>query len=101
VALQAVSDCNTLLTPLLPHASQKVFEALGGVGVWAAQPDLIEVTEEGGSPYPVLTGDYTAQQARWESIPIAVGTPLAKPTPIFAKLDDTLAQTGPAWAPIA
>jgi len=101
VALQVVSDCNTLLTPLLPHASQKVFEALGGVGVWAAQPELKLVTEEGGAEYPVLTGDYASQQAVWASRPIEVGRPLVKPTPLFVKLDETLGQTGPSWAPIA
>ncbi|HBX79833.1 MAG TPA: methionine--tRNA ligase, partial [Propionibacteriaceae bacterium] len=100
VALQAVSDCNTLLTPLLPHSAQKVFEALGGTGVWAAQPELRTVSEEGGSSYPVLTGDYTAQQAVWASRPIVAGTPLQKPTPLFVKLDDKLGETGPAWAPI-
>ena len=31
-ALQAVSDCNALLTPFLPHAAQKVHELLGGTG---------------------------------------------------------------------
>jgi methionyl-tRNA synthetase len=101
VALQVVQDCNTLLTPLLPHAAQQVFEALGGTGVWAAQPDLVEVDEDGGASYPVLRGDYTQQAARWESRPLAVGTPLARPVPIFTKLDETLGQTGPAWAPIA
>lgn len=100
VALQAVSDCNTLLTPLLPHSAQKVFEALGGTGVWAAQPQLTMVSEEGRPEYPVLTGDYTTQKATWESRPIVPGTPLSKPTPLFAKLDETLAQTGPDWAPI-
>lgn len=101
VALQVVQDCNTLLTPLLPHAAQKVFEALGGEGVWAAQPELVEVTEPGAdAPYPVLRGDYVNQQAVWRSTPIAVGTPLAKPTPIFTKLDPKLAETGPEWAPI-
>ena len=39
-ALQVVSDANTLLTPFLPHAAQKVHEALGGTGVWAAQPEI-------------------------------------------------------------
>ena len=39
-ALQVVSDANTLLTPFLPHAAQKVHEALGGNGVWAAQPEI-------------------------------------------------------------
>ncbi len=101
VALQVVQDCNTLLTPLLPHAAQKVFEALGGQGVWAAQPELREVSEPGGQDYPVLTGDYSSQQAVWASRPIVPGTPLAKPTPLFTKLDDALGQTGPEWAPIA
>ncbi len=101
VALQVVQDCNTLLTPLLPHAAQKVFEALGGEGIWAAQPELVEVTEPGAeAPYPVLRGDYVNQAAVWQSQPIAVGTPLAKPTPIFTKLDPKLGETGPEWAPI-
>ena len=99
-ALQVVSDANTLLTPFLPHAAQKVHEALGGTGVWAAEPEIREVSEEGGPDYPVIMGDYAAEQARWESRPITPGTPLAKPTPLFAKLDEKLGQTGPDWAPI-
>ncbi|MFP5417101.1 MAG: methionine--tRNA ligase [Actinomycetes bacterium] len=100
VALQAVQECNTLLTPFMPHAAQKVFEALGGSGVWAAQPRIVTVEEEGAPSYPVLMGDYAAEAASWGSRPIAVGTPLAKPSPIFAKLDEALGQTGPAWAPL-
>ena len=99
-ALQVVSDVNTLLTPFLPHAAQKVHEALGGTGVWAAQPEIRTVGEEGGPDYPVLQGDYAAQQAVWESRPLQAGTPLVKPSPLFAKLDDTLGQTGPSWAPL-
>lgn len=100
VALQVVQSCNTFLTPFLPHAAQKVFEALGGTGVWAAQPVVQVVDEEGAPSYPILTGDYTTQQARWEWMPVEVGRPLAKPTPIFAKLDEKLGETGPAWAPV-
>lgn len=100
VALQVVADCNTMFTPLLPHASQKVFEAIGGEGTWAAQPHLVEVSQDDGADYPVLTGDYTTQKARWASIPVVVGTPLSKPTPIFRKLDEKLGQTGPTWAPL-
>ncbi len=99
-ALQVVQDANTLLTPFLPHAAQKVHETLGGTGTWAAQPELVTVSEDGGADYPVLTGDYAAQQARWESTPIEVGRPLAKPTPLFTKLDEALGQTGPTWAPV-
>ena len=99
-ALQVVSDVNTLLTPFLPHAAQKVHEALGGTGTWAAQPEIATVSEEGGPDYPVLQGDYVSQQAVWASRPIQPGVPLAKPSPLFAKLEETLGQTGPAWAPI-
>src|SRR5215204_3627900 len=99
-ALQVVSDVNTLLTPFLPHASQKVHEALGGSGVWAAQPEVRNVSEEGAPDYPVIMGDYAAEQASWESRPIQPGTPLHKPTPLFAKLDEKLGETGPSWSPI-
>jgi methionyl-tRNA synthetase len=100
VALQVVSDANTLLTPFLPHAAQKVHEALGGEGVWAAQPEIRTVGEDGAPDYSVLMGDYAAEQARWESRPIVVGRPLAKPTPLLRKLDEKLGQTGPSWAPL-
>jgi methionyl-tRNA synthetase len=99
-ALQVVSDANTLLTPFLPHAAQKVHETLGGTGVWAAQPEIRTVTEEGGPDYPVLMGEYAAEQARWASTPIEVGRPLNKPVPLFAKLDEKLGTTGPDWAPL-
>jgi methionyl-tRNA synthetase len=102
-ALQVVSDANTLLTPFLPHAAQQVHEQLGGTGIWSAQPEIHQVSEiaaEGGPDYPVITGDYAAEQARWRSVPIEPGCPLAKPTPLFAKLDPGLGDIGPAWAPI-
>jgi len=83
----------------------------GGQGVWAAQPEIREVTdfdddvEGAGVPdvvqYPVITGDYAAEQATWTRRPIEVGRPLTKPTPLFTKLDPKLGETGPSWAPIA
>jgi methionyl-tRNA synthetase len=101
-ALQVVQDANTLLTPFLPHSAQKVHEALGGTGVWAAQPELREVEDLDvpGRVNPILTGDYASEQASWESTPIEVGRPLAKPSPLFAKLDPKLGETGPDWAPV-
>ncbi|HSV66914.1 MAG TPA: methionine--tRNA ligase [Mycobacteriales bacterium] len=88
-ALQLVDDCKTLLTPFLPSSAQRVHELLGGTGVWSGMPELREVTEEGGPPYGVLTGDYETQ-ARWESRPLPAGQPLRPPTPIFAKLDPSI-----------
>ncbi|AOS61538.1 methionyl-tRNA synthetase [Actinoalloteichus hymeniacidonis] len=101
-ALQVVSDANTLLTPFLPHSAQKVHELLGGTGVWAAQPELREVEDldDPSRSYPIITGDYAQEKAEWKSVPIEIGRPLAKPSPLFAKLDAELGETGPEWAPI-
>ena len=90
VALQAVSDCNTLLAPFLPHSAQQVHTLLGRDGVLSPAPELREVDDlDGGAAYPVLTGDYTTE-ARWERTPLVPGTPVAPPTPLFAKLDPSV-----------
>ena len=87
VALQAVSDCTTMLAPFLPHTSQQVHELLGRDGMLAPQPELREVDDlDGGPGYPVLQGDYDST-VRWASDPLNVGTPVAPPTPLFAKLE--------------
>jgi methionyl-tRNA synthetase len=90
VALQAVADCNTLLTPFLPHSAQKIHELLGGTGVHAPMPSIVQVDDlDGGPSYPILTGDYTVG-ARWEPVPIEPGRQLAAPTPVFRKLDESI-----------
>ena len=90
VALQVVDDAKALLTPFLPHSAQKVHEQLGRQGTWSSMPELVEVDEEGGPSYPILTGDHAAASAAWGRVPIVPGTPLAAPTPVFAKLDPSV-----------
>ncbi|MEY8038358.1 methionine--tRNA ligase [Saccharopolyspora cebuensis] len=101
-ALQVVSDSNALLTPFLPHSAQRVHELLGGTGTWSAQPEIREVSDldDPAIEYPVLMGDYAAEQAVWRSVDVEVGRPLSKPSPVFSKLDPALGETGPEWAPI-
>jgi methionyl-tRNA synthetase len=93
VLAQAVSDCNTLISPFLPHSSNAVHAALGGEGVVAPMPRIEEVADlDDDAPearYPVITGDYSATPT-WESRPVKAGTPVAKPSPIFAKLDPSV-----------
>ncbi|MHA3704592.1 methionine--tRNA ligase [Jatrophihabitans sp. YIM 134969] len=94
VALQVVDDVKTLLTPFLPHSSNKVHALLGGEGRWAGMPEVHEVEEElavGTPSYSVLEGDYDTG-ARWESTPLVPGTPLSAPTPIYRKLDDAVVE---------
>jgi methionyl-tRNA synthetase len=100
VALQLVDDAKTLLTPFLPRSSQQVHQMLGGTGTWSDMPHVEEVGEAGGPSYPVITGSYDSTP-RWASRPLAVGTPLTTPQPLFTKLgpevvDEELARLGAA-----
>ncbi|MCL2585372.1 MAG: methionine--tRNA ligase [Streptosporangiales bacterium] len=89
VTLQAVDDAKTLLTPFLPRSSQAVHEMLGGTGDWSGMPRVETVDEDGGPSYPVITGDYDTS-FRWESRPVAPGTKLSAPKPLFTKLDQSV-----------
>lgn len=97
VAAQCVVDCNTLLAPFLPHSANQVHTVLGGDGEFMPMPRIEYVTElepeygAGLGTYPIITGDYSATP-RWESRPVAPGTPVAKPAPVFAKLDDSVVE---------
>ena len=91
---QAVVDLNTMLSPYLPHSSTAVHRALGGEGTFQPMPVVKEVPdldEPGRDPYPVITGEYTATP-RWEHRPVVVGAPVAKPSPIFTKLDPSVVE---------
>jgi methionyl-tRNA synthetase len=92
-ATQAIADANTMLAPFLPFAAQSVHETFGGTGTFAPQPRIDEVTDldDDSRHYPVITGDYGVG-ARWASVPVVPGTPVAKPTPVFTKLDDAIVE---------
>jgi methionyl-tRNA synthetase len=89
VTLQAIADAKTLLTPFLPRSSQAVHEMLGGAGDWSGMPRIETVDEDGGPSYPVITGTYDST-FRWEPRPVAAGTPLSVPAPLFTKLDQSV-----------
>jgi methionyl-tRNA synthetase len=92
VAAQCVSDCNTLLAPFLPHAANRVHLVLGGEGELMPMPRSETVQEldpdngVGFTSYTIITGEYSTTPT-WESRPVSVGTKVAKPTPVFTKLD--------------
>ncbi|MDO5079908.1 methionine--tRNA ligase [Buchananella hordeovulneris] len=93
---QAVADLNTMMSPFLPHSANAIDRVLGGAGDLAPLPRIeevvdLDITREDGSPldYPIITGDYTNVRP-WASRPVVVGTPVAKPTPVFVKLDESV-----------
>ncbi|WP_454051143.1 methionine--tRNA ligase [Cellulomonas sp. Marseille-Q8402] len=95
-AAQAVSDCNTMLAPFLPHSAQQVHEALGGTGQFSPLPRIDEVTDldDPSRQYPVITGDYRrgVTLPAWQPKALVPGTPVAKPEPVFTKLDDDMVE---------
>jgi methionyl-tRNA synthetase len=87
VLAQVVTDLNTLMSPFLPHSANAIHRVLGGQGDLVPMPRLEEVEDlDGGPAYPVITGEYSTTP-RWESREVAVGTPIAKPEPVFRKFD--------------
>ncbi|MDO4791161.1 MAG: methionine--tRNA ligase [Buchananella hordeovulneris] len=93
---QSVADLNVMISPFLPHSANAVDKVLGGAGDVAPMPRIeevvdLDVTREDGSPldYPIITGDYSNVR-KWKSLPIVVGAPIEKPTPVFVKLDESV-----------
>jgi methionyl-tRNA synthetase len=87
---QVVGDINTLLAPFLPHSAQKVYETMGGTGVFSPLPELHEVNDldDPDFDYPIITGNYRlgVNVHPWAREEVEAGTQIAKPTPIFAKI---------------
>lgn len=96
VLAQVVSDLNLMMSPFLPTSANAVDKVMGGTGEVAPMPHIEEVTDldvrnDDGSEraYPIITGDYS-KAPTWERHPVEVGRKVAKPTPVFVKLDESV-----------
>ncbi len=95
VALRAVDSLKIIFTPFLPHTSQTLHELLGYEG-WLAGPlEFREIDEGGGRSHHVLTGDYASWTGAWQPSELEPGQPLREPTPLFRKLDPSIAEEEP------
>lgn len=91
VMAQCVADLNLLLSPFLPFSANEVDKVFGGAGEIAPMPRIEEVADldDAERSYPIITGDYAGAPA-WRRHPVEVGRPVAKPTPVFTKLDASI-----------
>lgn len=96
VLAQVVDDLNLMISPFLPTSANAVDKVMGGTGEVAPMPHIEEVTDldvrnDDGSEraYPIITGDYS-KAPTWERHPVEVGRKVAKPTPVFVKLDESV-----------
>jgi methionyl-tRNA synthetase len=103
--VQAVVDINAMFTVFLPHSSEKIYAIFGGgAGICAGegpvsaapQPVIEEVTDldDSSRNYPIITGDYEVGRTilEWKHHPVVPGTPIAKPEPVFIRLDDGIVE---------
>jgi len=86
VALRAVDNLKTIFAPFLPFSSQAVHELLGHEGTIAGPLEIREAGE-GDDVHEVLTGDYESSVGEWVPSDLRPGQALAKPRPLFKKLD--------------
>ncbi|MBD3689143.1 methionine--tRNA ligase [Nanchangia anserum] len=93
---QAVSDLNVMLSPFLPFSANAIDEIFGGDGTLAPLPRIeevedLDVTNDDGSArtYPIITGDYASVRA-WGRHDVTPGVAVAKPKPVFTKLDPAI-----------
>ena len=72
----------------LDHAASSFAAVLGGDGELMPMPrlEVVRDLDDDTRTYPVITGEYSTTP-RWESRPVVVGTPIAKPTGVFTKFD--------------
>ncbi len=91
VMAQCVADLNLVLSPFLPFSANEVDKVFGGAGTIAPMPRIEEVTDldDADRSYPIITGDY-AEAPAWQRHAVEVGRPVAKPTPVFTKLDTAI-----------
>ena len=79
-----------MLSPFLPFSANEVDRALGGKGEIAPMPRIDEVEDLDGARPTRSSPATTPATPAWARQPITVGAPVAKPTPIFTKLDPAI-----------
>jgi methionyl-tRNA synthetase len=89
VALQAINALSVLLSPYLPFSSEQLRRTLGYTTPLFGEQSIEEVTAE-GKVYPVLRYDPAPATGRWAYEELPAGRALAKPDPLFKKLDEAL-----------
>ena len=87
VAVRAIDNLKTMLTPYLPFSSQRLHEYLGYDTVIAGPIEAQVVAEDDGREHAVLSGDYASWAGAWAPSTIPGGQSLREPAPLFTKLD--------------
>jgi methionyl-tRNA synthetase len=89
VTLRVVDNLKTILSPILPHTAQQLYEYLGYGGQLFGTQQVVEYQEETRS-HQALTYDHSRAVGTWTPSQLPPGQALRKPAPLFKKLDESL-----------
>jgi methionyl-tRNA synthetase len=89
-AIQAISGLKILFAPVLPFTSQQVHEYLGETGQLFGE-QRVETYQENTRSHIGLTYDGSSAVGQWSHSIIPAGRQLPKPSPLFKKLETSVA----------
>lgn len=89
-AIQAINGLKILFAPVLPFTCQGLHEMLGENGQLFGRP-VVKKYKERIRDHVALTYDGSEAIGQWERTEIPVGRKLPKPSPLFRKLDPSVA----------
>jgi methionyl-tRNA synthetase len=87
-SVHAIDNLKTILSPILPHTTQKLHEYLGCEGQLFGRRHVIEVDEETDS-HQALTYDHSDAIGTWIYSQLQPGQALRKPASFFIKLEES------------
>jgi methionyl-tRNA synthetase len=89
-AIQAINGLKILWAPILPFTSQQLHNMLGQAGQLFGQ-QKVESYQESSRSHIALVYDDASAVGAWTRTTIPTGRHLPRPTPLFKKLDLTVA----------
>jgi methionyl-tRNA synthetase len=91
VALQAIDWLKVLLSPFLPHSTEKLHQLLGYEGTLFGRLH-INTYHETEKSHEALVYEAGRAIGRWQPNTLPPGQQLAKPVPLYKKLDESLVE---------
>jgi methionyl-tRNA synthetase len=88
--VQVINGLKILFAPILPFTAQTLHEMLGETGQLFGRPK-VETYQESSKSHVALTYDGRDAIGNWQLTEIPPGRELPPPTPLFKKLEPTIA----------
>jgi methionyl-tRNA synthetase len=90
-ALRAIDSLKVLVSPFLPFSSERLHRFLGYTEPLFGDQRVTTYREQGGE-HEALVYDPASATGRWSPSALQPGQPLAEPSALYRKLDDSVAE---------